>query len=45
MTKKKKIIIISSIVVASFIIIGIVYAFFTDFEKLSKKQMETMQTY
>ncbi|MBR1654329.1 MAG: hypothetical protein IJ690_05210 [Clostridia bacterium] len=37
MTKKKKIIIISSIVVASFIIIGIVYAFFTDFEKLTNK--------
>ena len=37
MTKKKRIIIISSIVVASFIIMGIVYAFFTDFEQLTNR--------
>ena len=37
MTKKKKIIIITSIVLASFIIIGVVYAFFTDFEKLTNR--------
>ena len=31
MSKKKKIAIISSIVIVSFIIIGIVYAFFNDY--------------